>query len=50
MFSPDEIADLIEQFGLAGGNLDPYGGAMLGILPAAASRASGLLRRIIPLF
>jgi hypothetical protein len=27
MFSPDDITDLIEQFGLARGNLDPYGGS-----------------------
>jgi hypothetical protein len=26
MFSPDDITDLIEQFGLARGNLNPYGG------------------------
>src|SRR4051794_38199703 len=49
MFSSDHVADLIEEFGLARGNWDLYGGAIPGTLPAATRKASGLLGRIIPL-
>lgn len=44
MFSPDHVADLIQEFGLAGGNCDPYGGGHARYPPCRDPQSKRIIR------